>query len=249
MYCALLQREHLTTYPHNEPRNHGVHNKSYTEEPHSKDPGPKHDYSDGHDYNRPYSYTGDDLQRSFAPSPQPLTNGGPASRVAVPETNLHSPATQPEYVELLPPQQRYHQTPAPSDNYERQVLNRMPVPSDFKSSNEAKEQIRAPHVSRTDSERSFQPSVTNRPTANIALPRIGPQPSAPRTDAEYLEPRMTFHNSADNYKPPPMRRPSLPHDVGRNNRPVVPRRAPHLHRTDSDRPPYKPPASMANLHG
>jgi hypothetical protein len=134
MYCALLQRKHLTTYPHIEPRNHGFHKKSYIEEPHTKEPGPEHNYTDEHVDSRPISYTGGDLKRSSTPPPQPLTNRGPTSSVAVPGTNLHNAATQP-HLELLHPQHRYYQPSAAVDDYEWQALNIMPVPRDLKGSN------------------------------------------------------------------------------------------------------------------
>jgi len=247
MYRVLLQREHLTTHPHIEPRNSGFHNKSYIEEPHSNEPGPKNYYSDEHVYSRPLSYTGSDVKRSSTPPPQPLTNRGPASSVAVPGPNLHSPATQQDYMELLHPQNRYHQPLGPSDNYELQALNRMPVTSDHVTYG----QIRAPHIRRTDSEMFSQPSIKNRPAANIALPRVDIHSPAPRTVAEYLEPRPELHNSlssAENSKLPPLSRQSEPQDVGRNNGPDGQRKTLHLHVTDSGRPLYRPEASSTNLH-
>ena len=247
MYRVLLQREHLTTHPPIEPRNRGFHNKSYIEEPHSNEPGPKNDYSDEHVYNRPFSYTGGNLKSSSIPPPQPLTNRAPASSVAVPETNLHSPATQPDYLELLHPQNRYHQPSAPGDNYEWQALNRMPVTSDHGTN----DQIRAPHIRRTDSERSSQPFITNRPAANIALPRVDLHSPAPETDSEYLKPREGLHrslSSADSYKLPPLRSLSVPHDVRENNGPDGQRKASHLRRMESDGPSYRPAPLRTNLH-
>ena len=129
MYCALLQEDHLATQPNIEPRNRGFHNKSYNEEQHTNEPGTQHDYTDEHLYSRPLSYTEGGLNMPSTSPPQPLTNRGPASGVAVPGTNLHSPATQP-YLELLHTEDRYHQPSAPVANYERQALNRMDVPSD-----------------------------------------------------------------------------------------------------------------------
>jgi hypothetical protein len=246
MYCTLLQREHLTTYPHNEPRNRGFHNNSYNEEPHSNEPGPKHDYSDEHVYSIRQSYTGGDGRRSSTLPPQPLTNRGPASNVTMPVTNLHSPATQPDYLELLNPQQRYNQPSAPGDNYEWQALNRMPVPGDHGTY----AQIRAPNIRRTDSDRSFQPPIKNRPAANIDLPRVNLHHPSPETDAEYLGPRQGLHNSfssADNYKLPPSRSLSVPDDVKGNNGPDGQRKAPHYRRMESDGPPDRPPASTTKF--
>jgi len=99
-------------------------------------------------------------------------------------------------------QQRYHQPSAPGDSYERQALNRMPVPSDLKGRNGSDEQIRAPHIHRTDSERSSQPSTKNRPAANISFPRVDLHCPAAGADDEYLEHRQGLHNSlasVDNY--------------------------------------------------
>jgi len=248
--CALLQREHLTTCPHPEPRNRGFHNKSYIDVPHTNEPGPEYDYTDNQAYSRPYSYTGSDLKRTSITPPQPLTNRGPASSVAVPGTNLHSPAKPPYYMELRHAQ-HYHLKPsAPGDEYERKALNRMPVPSGHKGINAAVEQIRAPHIHRTDSERYTQPSIQNRPPATIPFPRAVLHSPAARTDKEYLEPRQEFHNSlssADNYMPTPLNRPSVPYDVRGNSEPDGQRKAPHLHRTESDRPPYRPPVPARNL--
>jgi hypothetical protein len=249
MYCALLQRELLATYPHTGTRNHGFHNKSYIEEPHTNEPGPEYNRAYQHVESGPFSYTRDDLMMSSTPPPQPLTNRGPASSVAVPGTNLHNAATQP-YLELLHPQHRYHQPSAPIDNYEWQALNRMPVPHDLIRNNGNYEQIRAPHISRTDYGWSSQPSIRNRPAASIAFPIVQLHSPAPETDAKYLEPRRGLHSSfssADNYKLPPQRRLFVPHDVRGNNEPDGQTKAPHLHRKESERAAYRPPASTTNL--
>jgi len=240
------KREHLTTYPHKEPRNRGFHNNSYIEEPHSKEPGPKHDYSDENIYSKSHSYTGDDVKRSSTPPPQTLTNMAPASSIAVSGPNMHSPASQPDYPEFLHPQYRYHKPSTPGENYELQALNRMPVTSDHGTN----EQIRAPHLRWTDSEISSQPSIKNRPAENIALTRVDLPSSAPGTVSEYLGPRQGLHSSLssnDNYKLPPLSTQSVPHDVMGNNGPDGQRKAPQLHWTDSGRPPYRPPASTTNL--
>jgi hypothetical protein len=246
MYCVLLQRKHLTTHPHKEPRNRGFHNKSYIDEPHSNEPGPKHDYSDENVYSKPHSYTGGDVKMLSTPPPQTLTNRGPASSVAVSGPNMHSPASQPGYPELLHPQHRYHKPSGPGEHYEWQALNRMPVTSDHGTN----EQIRAPHIRRTDSEIPSQPRIKNRPAANIALPRADLYSPAPEIDAEYLEPRQGLHrslSSAENYKLPPSHSLSVPHDVRGNDGPDGQRKAPHLRRMESDGPSYRPPASTTNL--
>ena len=187
--CALLQKEHLTTCPHPEPRNHGFHNKSYIEEPNTNEPGPQHDYTHDQAYIKPYFYTGGDLKRTSITPPQPLTNGGPPWSVAVSGTNLPSPATPPYITELLHAQNRYHQPSAPGENYERQELNRMSVSSDLKGMNGADDHIRAPHIQRTDSVRPYQPPIKNRPAPVIPFPRVDLHCSAVRTNEEYLEPR------------------------------------------------------------
>jgi len=250
MYCALLQREHLTTRPHTEPRNHGFENESYIDERHANRPGRGYDHTDEPGYSTPYFYTGGDLNSSSTTPPETLTNRGPASSVAVPGTNLHSPTPPPYYLELRHVQDRHHQPSAPVDNYERQAPKRMLVPTDLKGSNGADEQIRAPHIHRTDSERSSQPPIRNRPAERVPFPRVDLHSSAARTDEEHLEPRQERHNplaSVDNYKPAPLPRSSIPHDVRGNNEPDGQRKAPHLHRTESDRPSYRPPASATNL--
>ena len=248
MYCALLQEEHLATHQHNEQRNQGVDNESYVEGTHTNEPGTEHDYSDTNFDSRPSSYTGGYLRRSSTP-PQPLTNRGPASSVAVPVTNLHSPATQP-YPELLHTPHPYHQPSARVDNYEWQALNRMHIPSDLMGTSGANEQIRGPHLSPMYSERTTQPSINNTQDAGIALPRVDLHSPAPGTDAEYLEPRRGLHryfSSADNYKLPPFPRLLVPNDVTGNNEPDMQRKAPHFHRTESDRAGYRPPGSTTNL--
>ena len=249
MYCGLLQEEHLTTYPHTGARNKGFHNKSYIEEQQTNERGPEYEYTDEHLNSRPHSYTEGDLNMPSTPPPQPLTNRGLASGVAVHGTNLHSPATEP-YLELLNTQDRYHQPSARVANYERQALNRMDVPSDPMWKSGANEQTRAPHISRTDSDRSTQPYTKNRPAASIAPPRVDLYSPAPGTDAEYLEPRrglQRYFTSADNYKPTPLRILSVSNDVTGNSEPDGQRKAPHLHRRESDRPAYRPPASATNL--
>jgi hypothetical protein len=163
---------------------------------------------------------------------------------------MHSLATPPYYKELRHVQNHYHQPSAPGDNYERQAPNRRPVPSDLKGSNGADEQTRAPNIHRTDSERSSQPPTRNRPAERISFLRVDLHSPAARADEEHLEPRQELHNSlasVDNYKPTPLPRPSVPHDVRGNNEPHGQRKAPHLHRTESDRTPYRPPASVTNL--
>jgi hypothetical protein len=166
----------------------------------------------------------------------------------VPGTNLHNPATQP-HLELLHSQHRSHQTSAPVDDYEWQALNRMHVPRDLMGSNGNNEQIRAPHISPTDYERSSQTSIKNSPV-NIAIPRADLHFPAPGTHREYLEPGQGTHNSlesADNYKLPPPSRRSVPHDVRGNNESDGQTKAPHFHRKESDRAAYRPPASTKNL--
>jgi len=237
----------LATYPHTEPINRGLHNRAYIEEPQTKERGQEYDYIDGHIYNRPD--TGGDLGRSST-TPQPLTNRGAASSVAVLGPNLHSPATQSNYLELLHPQHRLQEQSAPADNYGRQAQNRMPVPSDLKGSNGADEQMRAPHIRRTDSESSSQPYKRNRPVGSIALPRVDLYSPATKTDAEYWEPRQGFRNSlasADNYKIPSSRRLSAPQDIRGDNGPDGQRNAPHLHRSDSNNSHYRPPVPPKNL--
>lgn len=243
--CILLQ-----AYQHTEPRSNGSPNKSYIEERHTNEPRPKDEHTDENVNSRPFPYTGGDLQSSYTPPPQPLTNMGPASSFAVPRTNLRSPETQPYYMEVLQPQHRYQQPPAPIDNSDWQSLNRMPVQSDLKGGNEANEQIRVRRISRMDSERSFQPFIM-RPSESNAFPRVDLRSPATRTDGEYVEPRQGFHYSmasADNHKQPPLRRLSVPHDVSENNGPEEQRKAPQLQRRESDRPAYRPPASTANPH-
>jgi hypothetical protein len=247
MYCALLQSRHLATYPHTEPINSGLHNRAYIQEPHTKELGEEYDYADGRIYNEPY--TGGDLSRSST-TPQPLTNREPASRVAVPATNLHSPATQSNYLELLNQQHRHQDQSAPADNYGWQAHNRMPAPNDLKGRNGADEQIRAPHIRRTDSGSSSQPSKWNRPPGSIALPRVDQYSPAAKTDAEYLEPRQGPHNSlasADNYKLPSSHRLSASHDIRGDNGPDGQRKASHLHRADSNSSAYRPPVPPKNL--
>jgi len=247
MYCALLQSRHLATYPHTEPINRGLHNRAYIEEPQTKERGQEYDYIDGHIYNRPD--TEGDLRRSST-TPQPLTNRGPASSIAVPGTNLHSPATQSNYLELLHPQHRHQEPSAPADNYGWQAHNRMPVPNDLKGSNGADKQIRAPHIRRTDSESSSEPYKRNRPAGSIALPRVDPYSPAAKTDAEYLESRQGTRNSfasADNYKIPSSHRLSASHDIWGDNGPDGQRKAPHLHRSASNNSASRPPVPPKNL--
>ena len=242
MYFVLLQTKHQKTHPHPEPINQGFHNQSYIEEPHTKEHGPGYDQFNEQGYSRPNDNT-------FI-TPHTHTNVGPASSVAVPGTNLRSPA-KPQYYMELRHAQHYHLKPsAPGDEYERKALNRMPVPSGHRGINSAVEQIRAPHIHRTDSERYSQPSIQNRPPATIPFPRADLHSPAARTDKEYLEPRQEFHNSlssADNYMPTSLNRPSVPYDVRGNSEPDGQRKAPHLHRTESDRPPYRPPVPARNL--
>jgi hypothetical protein len=227
MYCALLQNQHLPTYPRTEPVNTGLHNRAYIEEPHTKDTGQEYDYTDGRIHNGPY--TGGDLTRSSTILPQPLTNRGPSSSVAVLGTNLQSPATQSSYLELLHPQHRHQEPSVPADNYGWQAHNRMPVPNDLNGGNRADEQIRAPHIRRADSEISSQPPTRNIPAGAIALPRV-----------DSLAP-------ADNYKLPSSRRLSASHNVSGGNGPDGQKTAPHLHRSDSDSSRYKPPVPPKNL--
>jgi len=237
----------LATYPHTELTNRGLHNRAYLEEPHTKERGQEYDYIDGHIYNRPDARG--DLMRSST-TPQPLTNRDAASTVAVLETNLHSPATQSNYLELLHPQHRHQEQLAPADNYGRQAQNRMPVPSDFKGSNGADEQIRAPHIRRTDSESSSQPYKRNKPVGSIVLPRVDLYSPAAKTDAEYWEPRQGSRNSlalSDSYKIPSSRRLSAPQDIRGDNGPDGQRNAPHLHRSESNNSHYRPPVPPKNL--
>jgi hypothetical protein len=225
MYCALLQ-----TYPHTEEINRGLHNRAYIGETQATEPGQGYDCTDGRIYNGPY--TGGDLRGSSTTPPHPLTNRGPASSFAVPGTNLHSPATQSNYLELLHPQQRHEEPLAPADNYGWQAHNRMPVPNDLKGGNGADKQIRGPHIRRTDSESSSQPPTRNRPAGSIAIPRVGPHNSLA---------------SADNSKLPSSSRLPAPHYVRGDNGPDGQRKAPHLSRADSDSSPYRPPVPTKNL--
>jgi len=246
--------QHLTTHPPSDPRNQGISNKSYNEETHTNEPGRQHDQFDKQLYSRPHVYNGGDLRSSSTNPPQLLTNGDPASSVAVPGTNRHSHITPPYYLELVytqqqQQQQRYHQPSAAVDNYERQALNRMPVTSHLKGINGADEQIRAPHNHRTESERSSQPPIKKRPAPAVPFPRADLHSPAARPDEEYLEPRQGLHNSLaspDNYNPLPLSRPSVANDVRENSEPNGQRRAPHLHRTESDRL-YRPPALTTNV--
>lgn len=243
------RRNHLTTHPQHEPRNHGFHNKSYIGDAPTNKPGPQHDIFDKQDYSRPYGYTRGDL-RSSSITPQPLTNGGPPRSVAVSGNNLPSPATQPYITELHHAQHRYHQPSAPSDEYEWQALNRMPVHSGLKGRNGADEQIRSQHIRRTDSDRPYQPRIKNRPAPAIPPKRTNLHTPASRTNEENLEPRQGFDNSLasdDKYMPPSLSRPSVPHDVRGNSEQDVQRKAPHLHRTESDRTPYRPQGPGTNL--
>jgi hypothetical protein len=127
----------------------------------------------------------------------------------------------------------------------------MPEPSDLNRSNWANEQIREPHIPRTDSERSSQLSLKKRPADNLAFPRVDLHSPAARTHAEYLGPRQGLQNSmvsTENDKLSPLRRLPVPHDVRRNDGTDGQRKAPHLHRQESDRLPYRPPASTTTLN-
>lgn len=247
------KKKELTTYPYNQPRGQDFRNtNSYLEEPITKEANAQHDYTYAPGYSTPYPYTGGDFKTPFSRPPQPLTNKDPASRVAVPGTNLQSPTTQPYYMELLEPKPRYHNPSAPTDNYERQPLNSLPVSSDIQRNYGPNEQRRAPHIDRTESERTSQPPIKNRPNSSVAIPRVDLRSSLPEPDPEYLEPRQEIHNSlpsADNYELPPLPRLPVPGDVKRNNGPEEQRKASHIRRTDSERPALKPLPSTTNLHG
>jgi hypothetical protein len=245
MDCAVLQDRNPPAYPNDEPRKRESLDNPDVEEPHINKLPSGHDYTDTPSYSKPFSYIELDLKNSSSPPFQPLKNRGPASSVAVPGSNLHSPATDPLYLELNQPQQRFNKPLAPGDNNEWQELNRKPVHSDVNG------QIRAPHISRTDSDRSFQSSVQNRPASIIAIPRPDLRSPAPEPNWESVEPRQGRQSSlapADNFELPPLSRPPVTGDLRGKNGPEVQRKPPNFHRPESDRSPYRPTASTSNLN-
>lgn len=220
---------------------------SYIEEPRTNNPDPQHDYTYATGYSRPFSYLDSDPKEPSSSPPRPLTNNALSSSVAAPGATRYSRTTQPLYMELRDPKPQYETPSAASDNYERQPRKRVPVPSELKGNNGLDDLRTAPYIGRTDSDISYQPPVKNRPASNIAIPRADKRTAAPEPDQTYLEPRHNSFASPDNYDLPSLPRLPVLGDLKENNGPDEQRKAPHVRRTDSDRPTYRPQPLPTNL--
>jgi hypothetical protein len=217
---------------------------SYIEEPRTKDPYPQHDYTYAEGYSRPFSYLDSGPKAPSSSPPRPLASNALPSSVAAPRA---TPTTHPLYMELQDPKPQYQTPSAPSDTYERYPRKRVPVPSELKGNNGLDELRTAPYIDRTDSDRSYQPPVKNSPASNIAIPRADKRPPAPEPDKTYLEPRHNSFASPDNYDLPSLPRLPVLGDLKENNGPDEQRKAPHVRRTDSDTPPYRPQPLPTNM--
>jgi hypothetical protein len=119
--------------------------------------------------NRPFSYTPEDPTMASIRSLSSLKKG-PTSSTAIPRVNLHSPTTEPYYMECLEPNPRSYTPSVPADNAQR-----------LQSALVSKQQSEPPSNQKTKSDSGMKKAPNIHQMDSNRLPNRS-QPSAMGTD-------------------------------------------------------------------